>query len=132
MEDPDADELAVAVAHHLQDDLHILGVTDAHGLEDTALDGVEEEVGILAGSLDELVLFPLEIEVGKSAYSHGQEADQGDDNSRCQTLEDRPASGVRSTEKLGIGNRTALLSVAARARRPVAGQPAPQGGTLLD
>ena len=34
----------VALADHLQDHLDVLGVPDAHGVVDAALDGVEEEL----------------------------------------------------------------------------------------
>ncbi|GFO70010.1 hypothetical protein GMLC_35890 [Geomonas limicola] len=55
VEDAHADQLLV-LADHLQDDLDILGVADAHRVVDAALDGVEQKVAALTGGVDELLL----------------------------------------------------------------------------
>jgi len=82
----------VAAPHHLQDNLGIFGVADAHGIEDAPFDGVEEDLGALAGGADKLGLLFFEIKKGEGTDPEGQQARGDDDNPCCQTFEYHPAS----------------------------------------
>jgi hypothetical protein len=81
----------VGPPHHLEDNLNILGVTGTHGVEDTALYGIEKKLGTFPGGIEQLRMLPPETQKGEGADTEDQEADEYDYDPGRQAREGGPS-----------------------------------------
>jgi hypothetical protein len=91
MENAHPEQIAV-LPDHLQNDLGILGIADAHGVVDASFNCLQKKIGALAGGIDKLGLFSLQVQIGIDAYAESQEAYGYEYYPGCQVFEYQPAS----------------------------------------
>jgi hypothetical protein len=91
MENAHAEQIPV-LSHHLEDDLGILGIAYAHRIVNASFNGLQKEIGALPCRIDQLSLFPLQIDEGVDADAESKEDYRDENNPVCQALENQHAS----------------------------------------
>ena len=86
MKDAHADQL-IMLADHREDRTDILNIAEMHGVIDTALNRVQQQLGTLAGGIDQLRLLITDVEGRIYKYAAHQQGDGRNNDAGCQAFE---------------------------------------------